>query len=274
MFLNWQAPVAGYDLKLSTSLQRFGSHDPTCRRGRQTFVRAFWSPAGPCTLALRQTGAELQAEMVGPGADWTRKWLPRMFEFKSQELPGECAHTGLRQLSRRLAGLKVGPFPWAFEVIQNIVLQQRVAFEDASASFRKLVLRYGQAAPGPLSLKLPLSPEQWQKLGINRLQEMQIDPQRARTLLRVAELGIEPDPSRLAATRGIGPWTLQSVMGFAWGNPDAVPIGDLHLPRVVAEFFGKRPGGDERMLELLEPYRGLRFRVIQWIMSAAHARAF
>ncbi|MBS2036747.1 hypothetical protein JST97_17285 [bacterium] len=274
MVLSWRHPVPGYDLKLSTSLQRFGSGDPTSRRGHQAFVRAFWSPEGACTLALRQNGSEIEAELVGAGATWVRERLPEMFNFLPQELPWNCPHPGLRQLARRLAGLRVGPFPWVFETVQSIVLQQRVAFEDASASFRRLVMRYGQSAPGPLSLKLPLSPEQWLTVGLNRIQEMEVDPKRAQTLLRVAELGLNPEPTRLAATRGIGPWTLQSVMGFGWGNPDAVPIGDLHLPRVVAEFFGHRPGGDERMLELLDPYRGLRFRVIQWIMAAAHARAF
>ncbi|MFN8607032.1 MAG: hypothetical protein U0931_05850 [Vulcanimicrobiota bacterium] len=274
MVLHWRQPVPEYDLKLSTTLQRFGSYDPTSRRGRQAFVRAFWSQSGPCTLALRQSGQEIEAELVGPGAELVRHWLPQMFTFKPQDLPADCPHAGLRQLARRLAGLKVGPFPWLFDIIQSIILQQRVAFEDAASSFRRLVDRYGQPAPGPLPLKLPLSPEQWLALGINRIQEMEVDPKRARTLLRTAELGLHPDPVKLGATRGVGPWTLQSVLGFGLGNPDAVPIGDLHLPRVVAEFFGQRPGGDERLLELLEPYRGLRFRVIQWIMAAAQARAF
>lgn len=274
MVLHWRLPVPGYDLKLSTTLQRFGSGDPTSRRGRQAFVRSFWAEGGPCTLALRQSGQDMEAELVGPGAQKVRDWLPQMFQFKPQELPTDCRHGGLRQLARRLAGLKIGPFPWLFDVIQTTVLQQRVAFEDASNSFRRLVMRYGQPAPGPLSLKLPLSPEQWLGLGINRIQEMEVDPKRAQTLLRVAQLGVQPDLTRLSATRGIGPWTFQSVLGFGVGDPDAVPIGDLHLPRVVAEFFGERSWSDERMLELLEPYRGLRFRVIQWIMSAGHARAF
>ena len=191
-----------------------------------------------------------------------------------QELPLPCPHAGLKQLSRRLAGLKVGRFPWLFDVAQAFVLQQRVAFVDAAASFRSLVLRYGQDAPGPLSLKMPLRPEQWLQIGINRIEEAGVDPKRAQTLLRIAALGLELDLAKLGATRGVGPWTFQSVLGYGVGNPDAVPLGDLHLPRVVALFFGQQPGGDELLLELLEPYRGVRFRVLNWIMCAGSARAF
>ncbi len=274
MVLTWREPVPGYDLTLSTKLQRFGKFDPTSRRGRGAFVRAFWTGQGACTLALRQAGQEVEAELVGPGAATVRDWLPSMFRFAPQELPLGGSHSGLRQLARRLAGLKVGPVPWVFDVAQAFVLQQRVAFEDASRSFRALVERYGQAAPGPLALKLPLHPEKWTQIGINRIQQVEVDAQRARTLLRVAELGLDFDLLKLGATRGVGPWTLQSVLGYGVGNPDAVPIGDLHLPRIVALYFGQQPGGDERMLELLEPYRGIRFRVINWIMASSHARAF
>lgn len=274
MVLTWREPVPGYDLTLSTKLQRFGKFDPTTRRGRGAFVRAFWTQQGACTLALRQVGEEIEAELLGPGAAAVRDRLPEMFRFAPQEMPDGCPHPGLRQLARRLGGLKIGPVPWVFDVAQAFVLQQRVAFEDASHSFRSLVLRYSQSAPGPLPLKLPLHPEKWAQIGINRIQEVEVDAKRARTLLRVAALGLDPDLIRLGATQGIGPWTFQSVLGYAAGHPDAVPIGDLHLPRIVALYFGQAPGGDERMLELLEPYRGIRFRVINWIMAAAHARAF
>jgi 3-methyladenine DNA glycosylase/8-oxoguanine DNA glycosylase len=66
---------------------------------------------------------------------------------------------------------------------------------------------------------------------------------------------------------GVGPWTIGNVMGYAGGDPDAVPVGDLHLPRNVGEAFEGIPADDARMLELLEPYRGLRFRVLLWIMA-------
>ena len=47
-------------------------------------------------------------------------------------------------------------------------------------------------------------------------------------------------------------------------TPDAVSVGDFHLPNLVAFALAGEPRGDDaRMLELLEPYRGQRARVIR-----------
>lgn len=92
--------------------------------------------------------------------------------------------------------------------------------------------------------------------------------------------------ARLPELPGIGPWTTEMVLGFGYGDPDAVPTGDVHLPRTVCKALapgqeiergagaprllgpGARPrrvgelhGSDARMLELLAPFAGQRFRV-------------
>jgi 3-methyladenine DNA glycosylase/8-oxoguanine DNA glycosylase len=54
------------------------------------------------------------------------------------------------------------------------------------------------------------------------------------------------------------------TLGFALGDPDAVPVGDLHLPHLVAwALAGEHAATDARMLELLEPFRGHRARVVR-----------
>ena len=59
----------------------------------------------------------------------------------------------------------------------------------------------------------------------------------------------------------------------AWGDPDAVSVGDYHLPSLVAWALAGEPNGtDERMLELLEPFRGQRGRVIR-LLEVAGVRA-
>jgi 3-methyladenine DNA glycosylase/8-oxoguanine DNA glycosylase len=82
--------------------------------------------------------------------------------------------------------------------------------------------------------------------------------------------------TRLALLRGVGVWTIGSVLGPALGDPDAVPVGDYHLKNAVAWTLDGRPRGtDERMLELLEPYRGQRGRVVRLLLlSAGHAPKF
>ena len=67
---------------------------------------------------------------------------------------------------------------------------------------------------------------------------------------------------KLALLPGVGPWTVGSVLGPALGDPDAVPVGDFHFPNIVAwNLAGEARGDDQRMLELLEPFRGQRGRV-------------
>jgi 3-methyladenine DNA glycosylase/8-oxoguanine DNA glycosylase len=47
----------------------------------------------------------------------------------------------------------------------------------------------------------------------------------------------------------------------AFGDPDAVSVGDFHVPNMVAWALAGEPrAGDARMLELLETYRGQRGR--------------
>jgi 3-methyladenine DNA glycosylase/8-oxoguanine DNA glycosylase len=73
----------------------------------------------------------------------------------------------------------------------------------------------------------------------------------------------------LQAFAGIGPWTAAHVASAALGDPDAVPVGDYNLPHSVGYALEGTPrSSDERMLELLEPYRGHRARVLRLIALA------
>ena len=66
------------------------------------------------------------------------------------------------------------------------------------------------------------------------------------------------------AVPGIGPWTAAEVGVRALGDADAVSVGDFHLPSMVTWALAGEPRGtDERMIELLEPYRGQRGRVLR-----------
>jgi len=52
------------------------------------------------------------------------------------------------------------------------------------------------------------------------------------------------------------------VLRSAFGDPDAISVGDYHLPDTEAWALAGEPRADDaRMLELLEPYRGQRARV-------------
>jgi 3-methyladenine DNA glycosylase/8-oxoguanine DNA glycosylase len=69
---------------------------------------------------------------------------------------------------------------------------------------------------------------------------------------------------RLQAFPGIGPWSAAEVAVVALGDPDAVSVGDYHLKNQVSwALAGEERGTDERMVELLEPWRGHRARVLR-----------
>ena len=68
---------------------------------------------------------------------------------------------------------------------------------------------------------------------------------------------------------GVGPWTAARTTGAAAGDPDAVPVGDLHVPVLVTyALSGATDGDDNSMLELLEPYAGHRGRVVRLVKAA------
>ena len=92
---------------------------------------------------------------------------------------------------------------------------------------------------------------------------------RARGLERLVALDPFEAGARLGTIPGVGPWTVQSVLGPVLGDPDAVPVGDFHIPHSVCwAMAGEVRGSDERMLELLAPYVGQRGRVIRALLLA------
>jgi 3-methyladenine DNA glycosylase/8-oxoguanine DNA glycosylase len=141
----------------------------------------------------------------------------------------------------------------------------------------------GEPAPGPAGnagLLVPPDPAVLAATPYWRLHPMGIERKRADTLLRVAAVAGRLEESsaldrlaarrRLTAVPGVGVWTAAEVTAVAHGDPDAVSVGDYHLPHQVTHALAGEPRGtDERMLELLAPFRGHRARVLRLIVLGA-----
>ena len=86
-----------------------------------------------------------------------------------------------------------------------------------------------------------------------------------------AELTPVAAAEKLALLPGIGQWTIGSALASALADPDSVSVGDYHLKNIVGHALANRARStDAQMLELLEPYRGQRGRVVRLLLAAGH----
>lgn len=272
------------DLRRSLVMLLMGPHDPSQRLDAGHYWKATRTPEGPATLHLARSAEDtLTAEAWGPGAAWVLAWAERVAGAQDQPELLVPQDERVRAWLRAVPGLRRPRVPWIHEVLVQVVLQQRVSSTEAFASYARLVRQHGEPAPGPAELRLPVAPRTLAYLPDDALTRAGVDHQRSQCLRavglvarRVDELAEAELPEvrrRLAAIRGVGPWTVETTVAFARGDPDAVPPGDYNLPHTVAYgLAGEARGDDARMLALLEPYRGQRGRVIA-LMEAAGVRA-
>lgn len=269
---------APYDLGRSFELQNLGPLDPSMRFEPGRVTRAANTPSGPVTLKVTQEEHELVVELHGPGAEQVRPRLRRVLglEDKFEFLPPEGP---VRKLARRHPGLRLVEALGVFDLLVQVILQQRVRWRDAAQSYRQWITAQARPAPGELGLLLPPDAQQIREIPFHELARFGIEEKRARTLKNVARhvariealpaSGHEEARRLLPLIPGVGPWTTGLLLGYGLADPDAVPLGDLGLPSTVAwALAGEERADDARMLELLEPYRGDRFRVIRLLMAA------
>ena len=78
--------------------------------------------------------------------------------------------------------------------------------------------------------------------------------------------------ARLTAVPGVGEWTAAEVAVRALGDTDAVSVGDYHLAGLVGWALVGRPLDDAGMVELLEPWRPHRARVVRLVELSGVAK--
>jgi 3-methyladenine DNA glycosylase/8-oxoguanine DNA glycosylase len=253
--------------------------------GRGTVWRAARTPFGPATLRLVPAAGDISVEAWGPGAEWAADAAPDLVGAGDSE-DGFDPGTGLvRELRRRLPGLRVPRTRAVFDALLPTILAQKIQGWDALRSYRAIVRRWGEPAPGPAGtagLRVPPDPKTLATVPYHDLHPLGVEMRRAAfvrlaaaqadRLERAADLPVVEARRLLRSLPGIGPWTEAEVAGVAFGDPDAVSVGDYHLPHTVAWALAGEPRGDDaRMLELLAPFAGHRGRVIRLIEAAGIA---
>jgi 3-methyladenine DNA glycosylase/8-oxoguanine DNA glycosylase len=257
-----------------------GNGDPCLRVVDGTVWRATRTPWGVATqrMSLAADGSVL-VDAWGPGAQWLIERAPALCGALDQPGCFQPDQPLLRQLVHAHPGLRIGRTEAVFETALFVTLEQRVATRDAWRSWRGVVRALGEPAPGPFAgLWAPPSAERIAHTPYEVFHQFGIERRRADVVRRLAvvanrleetvRLPLETAYKRFTAVTGVGPWTAARIGLIALGDPDAVTIGDLHIPHLVTwALAGERRGSDARMLELLEPFRGHRGRVIRLLMA-------
>lgn len=241
--------------------------------------RATNTPDGAATVHLVHSGAGVEVEAWGHGAAWAAAHAPGLCGEEDDVAGFRPVHPFLVQVHKRNPGLRIPKTHAVFEALVPAIVGQKVTGVEADRSYRALVDALGEQAPGPVRLTVPPTPRvlartpywTFHRFGVERRRAEAIIGA-ARSAMRLEEtvgMDLPSSYSRLEAFRGVGPWTAARVALVALGDADAVAVGDYNLPHTVGYALeGTSRSNDERMLELLEPYRGHRARVIRLIALA------
>jgi 3-methyladenine DNA glycosylase/8-oxoguanine DNA glycosylase len=279
-----------YDFGATVGQLPMGGHDPCLRIAAGAFWWATRTPDGPATLRLRRDGVELEATGFGPGRGWVLDRADAVAGLRD-DVSGfadvAAAHPVVKELARRNQGMRLPALGVVFPRLLRAIFEQKVTGKEAYRAYAATVRHFhaaagGEPAPGPLPLLLPPDPAAVAATPYWVFHRFGVEQRRSDTLARaaVAAVSLESCPdaatamTRLTAIAGIGAWTAAEVVRVAYGDPDAVSVGDYHIPNLVSWNLagearaGAREGApgrlspaDERMLELLEPFRGHRGRV-------------
>ena len=258
-------------------MQSLGPYDPTAESTGDLFRKAFFYRGAPATLEFQRDPEGLLVTAYAPDVE---ALLEETISGLAQD---DCYRSfatydsGIWRLHRSQPGLRLLRMPWLYDMTCSAILQQRIRTVDAMRDWRHITQRWGVSAPQ--GLRAFPAAEILARVAQFELQTLGIDAQRSRTLLRFAQesrfvplkftMGFSELRRHLLRIPGIGPWTTESVLGYGAGDPDAAIPGDLHLPHLLCyALAGEIPGSDERMMELLEPFRGHRFRIIRLIYAS------
>jgi 3-methyladenine DNA glycosylase/8-oxoguanine DNA glycosylase len=279
--LEWR-PRHPTDLRQTLGSLRRGPGDPAFLTDPAGAIwRTTRTVEGPATLRLTQPARDvLSCEGWGEGAALAVAQAPELAGDRDDPGSFDPQLDLLRDSHRRNPGLRIPRTASVFEALVPAILEQKIITLQANASWRRLVQRFGEPAPGPVPRPMFVVPgaETWATLPTWEWHRANVDPQRARTISNAARFAAKIDQAatmtaeaaaqRLMLFPGIGPWTAAEVAQRALGDADAVSVGDFHLSNYVGHALYGRDMTDDEMLEALAPWAGHRYRVIRLLFAA------
>lgn len=281
-------PAHVLDLARTVVFQRRGAHDPTLVVDGSVIWRASRTPAGIATIALRATASSVRAAAWGPGAEWALAQVPALCGADDDASGFDATHHPLVAASHhRHPGLRLGRTDLVFDALASAIFEQKVTALQAFGAWRRIITWFGTRAPGPTPRPMfaPPSIDEWRRIPSWAWHRAGLEPPQSRTVVEAAARGdslvraadAAPDGASrervLTSLRGVGAWTSAETRIRAYGDPDAVSVGDYHLSHEVGHALAGSRTDDDGMLHLLAPWAGHRQRVIRLLaLSGVHER--
>ena len=262
-----------------------GGGDPCHQVTRDGAIwRTSRMPSGPVTYRLTQRGRhELHAKAWGAGADEFIESVPDLLCLDDDLTSFAPAHPKIVEAHRRFPDLRMLRTRRVFESLVPAVLEQKVHGIAARRSWRRLVRRFGDPAPGPApaGMRVPPAADIWRQVPSWEFHLANVDPKRAKTIVAAARVADRLETAAtlpaddalklLQTVPGIGVWTAAEIAQRTFGDADTISVGDFHLASMVGWTLLGRPLDDDGMVEYLEPLRPHRYRAVRLLEVSGQA---
>ncbi len=272
-------PRRPIDAHRAIALQQRGAHDPAQLTHAGGIWRASRTPLGISTIAVRVDRTRVRAAAWGPGAEWALDQLPRLCGADDDPAGFDPSHHALvADVHRRHTDLRLGRTDLVFDALASAIFEQKVTGLQAFGAWRMILTWCGERAPGPTPRPMFAPPADWHLVPSWTWHRAGLEPPQSKTITAAARRRASIERAAVEASSGderdavftslpgVGVWTSAEARIRAFGDPDAVSVGDYHLAHQVGYALTGRRVDDAGMVELLEPWRGHRQRVLRLIM--------
>ena len=271
---------------LTLSPLRRGRGDPCYHLAADGAIwRTSLMASGPVTARISRSAPDtVDGEAWGSGATEFVDSLPALWGADDDAAGFAPAEPTIAAAHRRVPHLRLGRTGRVLESLIPAVLEQRVSGMDSRRAWRALVTKFGAPAPGPAPahMRVPPSADVWRRIPSWDFHRANVDPGRARTMVgcaqradsleRLSARSAEQARKALMSLPGVVEWTAAETAQRAFGDADALSVGDYHLAKVVGRSLLGRPIDDAAMVALLEPMRPHRHRAVRLLEVSGLAR--